>query len=73
MVTFGNEPLYASERAEPFASLTGLSTRRGECENRAKPHIRKYWFNNLWIATVGNRQGIGRTPQEAFYLLKGVK
>jgi len=63
----------ASESAEPFASLTGLSTRRGECENRAKPHIRKYWFGVLWIATIGNRHGIGRTPQEAFYLLKGVK
>ena len=35
MVIFGDEPLYTSGSVQPFASLTGLSTPRGECENRA--------------------------------------
>lgn len=68
----------ASESAEPFASLTGLSTRRGECENRAKPHIYKLRWGGLWKAEADGplglpRYGIGTTPAEAFYLLKGVK
>ena len=68
----------ASESAEPFASLTGLSTRRGECENRAKPHIYKLLWGGLWKAEQCGplqtpRYGIGQTPAEAFYLLKGVK
>jgi hypothetical protein len=87
MKTFGNEPLHAYESAEPFASLTGLSTPRGECENHAnqwtvwvdpnykksKPHIYKHWFGGLWTAKEGTRLGLGRTPSEAYSLLKGAE